>query len=223
MAHGAVCVIWADSWCCSQHSWHESPSKPLHYFQEEPTDLQSRWWKWRSAKKRETRRNPGLCSCSFVTQFQALGVAGRQVREGGATSWGGAHIEPMCQQSSYFITYLRAEIGGWVGEMRERVFVCVQGMRDEGERERRIRGGWEREKDDVLLFSPLLIIYTSHCSGMHVCVRFCTQALIFATETKLQWDVTSARRPHSWILLMCVCEQDRDIECVGERWDLVWS
>lgn len=44
-----------------------------------------------------------------------------------------AHIVPMCQQSSYFITYLRAEIGGWVGEM-ERQTVGVWVLRDEGEK-----------------------------------------------------------------------------------------
>lgn len=49
-----------------------------------------------------------------------------------------AHTAPVCQQSSYFITYLRAEIGGRVGEM-ERQRVCVVG---EGEKE----GFWVGER-----------------------------------------------------------------------------
>lgn len=146
-------------------------------------------------------RNPTICTCSSVTQFQAFGMAerGKREREGEAAEK--AHAVPVCQQSSCFIIYLRAEIGGWA---RWKDGECVWRTKDEEEK----KWFWVREKDDVLLFSTLLI-YTSHYSAVWVCSFVCisicdiflTQVLIVSAEIKLQWDVTSARCLHSCIFL----------------------
>lgn len=133
--------------------------------------------------------------------------AGREANESGRGQPAEeAHKVPMCQQSSYFIIYLRAEIGGWARwKERECVCVCVIGMRDEGEKE----GFWVSESSWSFIHHTALVcvhVCESVCGCACMCVCdflsfFFTQMPIFSTETKLQWDVTSARRPHSCLLL----------------------
>lgn len=60
------------------------------------------------------------------------------MRKGGGKQAEEAHIVPACQHSSsYFIIYLRAEIGGWV-RWKDRMSMCVHVEGNGGERGRKM-------------------------------------------------------------------------------------
>lgn len=106
-----------------------------------------------------------LYRCSFVTQFQLCRVAQRQPRVGGALC--SSQVSTLMVFHQIFNSKDR-RLG-----LTERVL----GMKDRGWRG--ILGGRQRRKDDVLQFSLLLIIYTSHF--FRVCVvYFCSDAPIFS-------------------------------------------
>lgn len=83
----AACVISAIRLLCSQHHlvWQVS------FILSASFDLQSWCWKQSFILREKQIHNPSLYWCSFVTQLQALTVAERQPREGGATCRGSAH------------------------------------------------------------------------------------------------------------------------------------
>lgn len=145
---------------------------------------------------------------------------GREANEGGKEGQHaeGAHTVPMCQHSSFFITYLRVELGGWVRQ--------TDRQRERGEQEmsggRKKEGCWVDERAGERWCPTVLSALDHLYITIHWCVQLCERVRVFSYmsaifSTKLQWDVTSVRRPSSCTLPTCVTK------CGRERRDSVTS
>lgn len=147
---------------------------------------------------------------------------GREANEGGKEGQHaeGAHTVPMCQHSSFFITYLRVELGGWVRQTdRER-----EGNKRWVGGGKKRDAGWTREqgKDDVLLFSLLLIIYTSQFTGVCNYVSACVCFRTWAQYSRQSFSEMS----HQWDAPLHVPYQhvSQSVgESAGIRWLVEWS
>lgn len=199
-SHSAACVIWADSWCCLQQpqQQHLSLIHPLHHFQENAQIYKANGESGVLLKGRNTR-NPSLCFLQLCDPIPSI-QCGRDAneKEGGATSWGGTHSTRVSTVVVFHYIFKSRDrwAGGRDGETES---VCGWWGGERG-----ILGGRETKKDDVLLFSLPLIIYTSHCCGMCVWVILYTNA-----DSRPRQSLSEMSLQEDAPIYVCVCKRER--------------
>lgn len=147
-------------------------------------------------------------------------TAQQQAREGPLAEQ--AQTVPMCQQSSYFIIYLRAEVGGWVFGGRKQRMCEEWGILGERDGRELWRPAVPRALDHLYI-TPLLRDCVCVGFRVHACLWlhffFLFSIFFFYANAKIPgWDNASVRCHISKTPpFKSLARRGRWDECVGER------